>query len=307
MELRHQLLRRLRAFFDDRGFLEVTTPILSQETVVDRHIDPFTVVVSRHRGTADTGIRFLQSSPELQMKRLLASGVGSIYQVTQAFRASEAGELHNPEFTIAEWYRIGDDLHAGMHLLADLVQSLLGTAAAEYVTYHDAFLDRVGLDPLVASDGELRAAARSSLDPEHHDRDTLLEWLFSEYVQPHVGFHGPTVVHGFPASQAALARISAADDRVSDRFELFLEGMELANGYHELRDAEELNRRFQAANSYRRAAGKESLPIPLRLLQAHRVGLPGCSGTALGFDRLVGFAAGTRKIGDVLCFPWDVA
>ncbi len=313
--LRHRaaLLKRLRAFFDERGFLEVETPLLSADTVVDRHLDPMTVCVAP-AGTGDGGrpVEWLQTSPEFCMKRLLAAGGEAIYQVTRAFRQDERGRLHNPEFSIVEWYRVGDDYPAGMDLLADVAGTLLDASAVQRVSYGGAFERAAGVDPHRADLAALRhAAAARAIDVpvgyEDADRDHWLEFLFDRCVAPQLGCDQPAIVYDYPASQAMLARLGDGNPSVAERFELYVNGVELANGYHELTDGAELRRRNDAVNALREVDGKPALPATSRLLAAMDAGLPACCGVALGFDRLVMAATGADDIRDVLAFPVDRA
>jgi lysyl-tRNA synthetase class 2 len=301
------LLRRVRGFFEERGFLEVETPLLSADTVVDRHLDPFAVQV-RVEGERTY---WLQTSPEFAMKRLLAAGAEAIYQVTKAFRQEELGPLHNPEFTIVEWYRSGDGLREGVDLLDELSQALLGRGPARRLTYREAFLEHAGIDPLVVPTSALReAASRTGAPPDSlrdGDRDGWLDWIHVEQVQTHLGQDRPAIVYDYPASQAALAQVRDDDPPVAERFELFVAGIELANGYHELIDAEVLRQRNGTNNAARVADGKQSLPEHSRLLAAMDAGLPSATGVALGFDRLVMLAAGAERLDQVVAFPFDRA
>ena len=309
LELRARLLQATRRFFDDRGFLEVETPILSHDIVVDRHLDPFEseLIVGANRQRL-----FLQTSPEFAMKRLLASGAQAIYQITRAFRQGEIGPRHNPEFTIVEWYRVGDDYDRGMTLLSDLCEALLGLGAAERVTYRQAFIAHAGVDPLTASSEQLCAAGRArGLEPPEsftsEDHDAWLDWLLTELVEPKLGQTRPTILCDYPASQAALAQLRQDDVAVAERCELYVRGVELANGYHELLDPAVLVERNRVNNRDRVADGKSSLPEESRLLDAMRHGLPPCMGVALGFDRVVMLAAGATSIADVIAFPIERA
>lgn len=246
------------------------------------------------------------------MKRLLAAGAGAIYQVSRVFRQEEQGSLHNPEFTLVEWYRTGDDFGAGMQFTSDLCETLLGRGAAELLSYAEAFQRYVGLDPHAAGMETVIAAARhcDSPPPESmakEDRDGWLDWLLTERVQAHLGVERPVLLYDFPASQAALAQIRPGQPPLAERFELYVSGWELANGYHELRDAKELRRRNVRANELRGCDGKMALPEESRLLAAMERGLPPAVGCALGFDRLVMLAAGARAIDEVIAFPWDRA
>jgi len=305
---RAELLRRVRAFFDGRGFLEVETPIVSSDTVVDRHLDPFSVVGHREDGRA----LWLQTSPEFCMKRLLAAGAEAIYQVARVFRQGERGPLHNPEFTMVEWYRSGHGMDEGIALLSDLAEELLGRGPAGRMSYREAFERHVGLDPHTADVRDLAAAvdrldvvAPASLGED--DRDGWLDLLLAERVQPHLGVDRPVVVYDYPPSQAALARVRDDDPPVAERFELFASGIELANGYHELLDPAVLRERNARNNALRRADGKRPLPEESRLLAAMEAGLPDATGVALGFDRLVMLALGASCVDEVMAFPFDRA
>lgn len=304
---RAEMLGRVRAFFDRHDFLEVETPLLSADTVVDRHLDPFGV-----EDSASGNRLWLQTSPEFAMKRLLAAGATAIYQITRAFRREERGPLHNPEFTIVEWYRAGDSMLQGIGLLDELCQALLARGPAEMLSYAEAFDRHTGVDPHTA-DGQTLASTVARLDivaPRNlsrEDRDGWLDLLLVERVQPHLGRDRPTILFDYPASQAALARIRRDEPPVAERFELFDRGIELANGYHELLDADELRRRNVETNRLRRLDGKEPLPEESRLLAAMESGLPPSTGVALGFDRLVMLAVGAKSIDQIAAFPWDRA
>jgi lysyl-tRNA synthetase class 2 len=245
------------------------------------------------------------------MKRLLAAGGAAIYQVTRSFRNGETGPLHNAEFTIVEWYRRGDSMDAGIELLSDLCSVLLASEPATRRSYREAFLRHVGIDPLAAKTRDLidraRASDRAAPPLSDNDRDGWLEWLRVELVEPHLGVDGPTILYDYPASQACLARIRDDDPPVAERFELYVQGTELANGYHELADGAELRRRARTANQARCRAGKPALPEARRLLAAMESGLPDCTGVALGFDRLIMLAAGVSSIAHAMAFPIDRA
>ncbi|MDZ7620222.1 MAG: EF-P lysine aminoacylase EpmA [Patescibacteria group bacterium] len=311
LALRAEMLARLRAFFHGRGFMEVDTPILSADTVVDRHLAAFAteMPVAPHRPPRTF---WLHTSPEFHMKRLLAAGATAIYQVAHVFRQDEIGPLHNPEFTMVEWYRTGDTPEQGMALLDDLAETMLGRGPAERVTYRAAFEQHVGLDPLTATTDalvarchELQLAVPQGFAPD--DRDTWLDFLLTECVQTHLGRTRPTILHDYPASQAMLAQVRHDDPPVAERFELYVDGIELANGYHELLDPAELRRRNRAVNARRLADGNAPLPEESRLLRAMDGGLPPSVGVALGFDRLAMLAAGASSLSDILAFPIDRA
>jgi lysyl-tRNA synthetase class 2 len=246
------------------------------------------------------------------MKRLLAAGGEAIYQVTRSFRNGEQGRMHNPEFTIVEWYRRGDDYGSAMDLTSELCDCLLGRGPAERLSYQAAFQRHVGADPHTATSKELAdMARRHKLSPpaslSESDRDGWLNFLLAEQVEPHLDEERPTILYDYPASQAALAQVRPGDAPVAERFELYVTGIELANGYHELRDAAELRARIARANQERLADGKPALPAENRLLSALEAGLPSCCGVALGFDRLVMLAAGATSLAEVMPFPIDRA
>lgn len=305
-------LQKLRRFFDERGFVEVETPLLSADTVVDRHLDPIPVTLFDDPREPWAGrCCYLQTSPEFGMKRLLAAGATAIYQVTRAFRGGERGRLHNPEFTMVEWYRVGDDYIAGRRLLAELTQSLLSVPDVETITYAQAFQRYVGIDAFEATDEQLVRRARelggAIPDLPVQQRDAWLNWLLTEWVEPQLGRQLPTILYDYPASQAALARIDPGPPAVAERFELYVGGVELANGYHELLDADALAQRARVVNRERAMDGKYPLPETSRLEEAMRSGLPPCSGVALGFDRLLMVAWGAQNIDEVIAFPIERA
>jgi lysyl-tRNA synthetase class 2 len=301
---RAELLKQVRRFFDDRGFLEVETPILSHDTVVDRHLDPLAVTLfSNPRRPQDGEKLWLQTSPEFGMKRLLAAGTTAIYQTTRAFRGGETGSLHNPEFTMVEWYRVGDDYEAGMRLLGELASAIFNSGEPERLTFRQAFLRHAGIDPFDPLDD---LTLPSEL-PANADRDMILDFLHTTRVEPQLGRDLPTILYDYPASQSALARIRLGDPPVAERFELYYHGIELANGYHELLDPAALRQRNRENNHLRATDGKYTAPEHSRLLEAMQHGLPACSGCALGFDRLVMVASGASTIQEVMAFPIDRA
>jgi elongation factor P--(R)-beta-lysine ligase len=312
LRLRCELLARTRAFFAARGFLEVETPLLSADVVVDRHLDPLSVVLPHDPRHPEIGRRlWLQTSPEFGMKRLMAAGGEAIYQITRAFRAGEAGQRHNPEFTIVEWYRRGDSMADGMQLLSDLAEVLLELGAAELLSYAEAFEKHAGLDPHRATAAEFAELARDrrisiSESLLHADRDGWLNLLLTHLVEPHLGQTRPTILFDYPASQAALAQVRG-EPPLAERFELYVRGMELANGYHELVDPRVLRQRNRQANSARITEGKPPLPEESRLLAAMERGLPDCTGVALGFDRVAMLSARAQSLAEVMPFPIDRA
>ena len=304
LERRAALLARAREFFAARGVLEVDTPLLVNSPVSDVHIASATVEL----GGAAAPPLYLHTSPEYAMKRLLACGCGDIYQICHVVRGNERGRLHNPEFTLIEWYRIGFSLAALMDEVEALVRSLLAAAAAgrrgERLSYREAFARELELDPFLAPDATLlEAAGRLGFAPQAAARDELLEFLMGVGVGPRLGRGALTFIHGYPASQAALARLDPEDARTALRFELYCEGIELANGFHELQSAPEQRARFERDNAQRRRAGQPVRPPDERLLAALAAGLPDCAGVALGFDRTLMLALGARHIDEVLSFP----
>jgi lysyl-tRNA synthetase class 2 len=307
LRARADLLARTRSFFAARGVLEVETSLLSWAGVTDVHIEGIRCAPEVAGGTE----LFLQTSPEYAMKRLLAAGSGAIYQVCRAFRDGESGARHNPEFSMLEWYRPGFDHHQLMDEVDALLAELLGTAAADRWTFREVFERHLKLDPHEAPVAVLAAAARDlvgridGLDAE--DRDGWLQLLLGSVLEPALGHERPAFVHDFPASCAALARVRDGDPPVAERFEVYVRGVELANGYHELGDAAEQARRFEQDRQRRRRAGKREVADDPRLVAALEHGLPSCAGVALGFDRLVMLALGAADLGQVIAFPFDRA
>lgn len=289
--------------------MEVETPALSRDTAIDRYLEPLEVFVFSDPTTPKTGDTFfLQTSPEFAMKRLLAAGAGPIYQIAKAFRAVERGALHNVEFTMLEWYRPGDDMAAGMRFLSNVCEELLETGPAEEVSYRDAFLAFAKVDPFRASIDELAVAAGGDAKASPDiDRDGWLNLILAGQVERHLGASRPTILYGYPPSQAALAQIASGDFPSAERFELYVGGVELANGYRELLNPRDLRERGAAVNRQRVAEGKRALPEDNRLLAAMEHGLPDCCGVALGFDRLAMLAAGAGRIDEVLTFPIERA
>lgn len=307
LQLRAELLRAARRFFDDRGFLEVETPLLSADLIVDRQIEPWQAQAAARPGEAPL---WLQTSPEAHMKRLLAAGAGTIYQITRSFRGEEQGALHNREFTILEWYRPDDDMQRGMALLSELCETLLNRGTAQAVSYRDAFEQHAGLDPHTASAADIQQAARSlgmDLPELEGDRDEWLDFLLAMRVAPRLGRDVPNIVYDFPASQAALARIRPGEPSLAERFELYVDGIELANGYCEETSAKALARRQHELNEQRSATGKPPIVQAGRWLRAIERGLPSCAGVAMGFDRVVMLAAGAKTLAEVIAFPADRA
>lgn len=301
---RARVLKQIRAFFDQRGVLEVETPVLSVAAATDPHLDSF---VTRYDGPGGARPLYLHTSPEFAMKRLLAAGSGPVYQICKAFRNGEAGRLHNPEFTMLEWYRPGFDHIRLMDEVETLVRTVLAVAPARRCAYRELFLDVLGIDPFTAGVAELRriALAHGVTPPalDEHDHDAWLQLLLTHLVEPRL--EGLVFVYDFPVSQAMLARVRPADPPVAERFELYLDGIELANGFHELADADEQRRRFEADLAVRRQCGMLEPPLDTHLLDALAAGLPACAGVALGVDRLVMAACDVASVAEVITFPYS--
>lgn len=312
LRARSELLWQIRALFHEHGFLEVHTPLLSRDSVLDRHIDPI-VVQGRAVGVSELSddVFYLQTSPEFAMKRLMAAGATQIYQITPAFRSGERGQYHNPEFTMLEWYRFGDDFEQAIEFLQQVVRCVMPGSQPVIMTYQQAFLSYADVCPLSCDLEQLRQAAAKRRLPIAgdwgEDRDEWLNLLFAEVIQPRLGLEQPVIVTHYPASQSALAQICPEDPRVAERFELFIQGVELANGYHELLDANQLSHRNQITSIQRKRDGKLLPKQESRLLEAMRFGMPACSGCALGFDRLLMVLSGADRIDQVICFPIERA
>ena len=306
LRARAALLARIRQFFASREVLEVETPLLSSCGITDPVIEPLIV----ERGVSLAYPRYLQTSPEYAMKRLLASHGQPIFQVARAFRDGEAGARHNPEFTLLEWYRPGFDHHALMAEVAQLVRDCIGERPLHKYSYRQIFVELLGVDPFTATVAELESVARSQIDTGNitGQRDLWLDLLMSHLIEPRLAGRGMCFVYDYPASQAALARIEdCAGAMVGHRFELYVDGVELANGYFELLDGQEQRRRFERDNARRRECARPERPLDERLLAALDHGLPECSGVALGVDRLLMLATGSRDIRRVLAFDWERA
>lgn len=304
---RAQALRWTREFFHERGVLEVETPAMVNAAVSDVNLGSVRVEMPGRDAPL-----FLHTSPEYAMKRLLAAGSGDIYQVCHVYRGAERGRQHNPEFTMLEWYRLGFSLDELMDEVGQLVRGLLREELpVEMLSYREAVATHAGFDPLDAPDAELiRAVEVLGMDSAHShraSRDELLDLIVGAQVGPALGANALTFVHGYPASQAALARLDSTDPRVALRFELYHRGIELANGYHELSEITEQRQRFGNDQELRRRRGLPVNPLDPNLLAALEAGLPDCAGVALGFDRVLMLAMGAASIDDVLAFPVERA
>jgi lysyl-tRNA synthetase class 2 len=308
LRLRARANATIRDFFARRGVLEVETPVLSRAGNTDPNMASFSLEFSgRLDGAPRT--RWLRTSPEFQLKRLLAAGVGDCYELGRVFRDGEAGGRHNPEFTMLEWYRVGIDHRQLAREVAELVGECLAlvgrSATVHELTYAQLYAQALGIDPHRASVDGLRAALGDVLiDPEGLTRDDWLDLLMTHRIQPAFAADAITLVHDYPASQCALARIREGDPPVAERFELYLGPLELANGYHELVHAMEQRQRFERDLDVRRARGDREVPMDARLIAALEAGLPSCAGVALGMDRLLMAMLGTSRIADVLAFDF---
>lgn len=307
LRARAALLHRIHVFFERREVMEVNTPVLSAAGTVDPNIHSFAV----NGDTGDPSL-WLHTSPEFAMKRLLAAGSGAIYQICPVFRREERGRLHNPEFHMLEWYRPGFDHHALMDELAALLRNIcthrLLIVPARRLTYRDAFTTHAGVDPFRAEISELgdclsHHSVYHSLD-RNGDRDVWLDLIMASVVGPRLGRDAPALVYDYPASQAALARVRPGDPPVAERFELFVGGIEVANGFHELTDADEQARRFEREHG--RGSGRRP-PIDRALIEALHAGLPPCAGVAVGLDRLLMLDLDLSSIAEAIAFPADRA
>lgn len=289
------MLKQIRAFFDARDFLEVDTPLLSISTNTDVHIQSITATVNNQ-------IQYLQTSPEFAMKRLLANASGSIYQICHAFRDEEQGRRHQPEFTLLEWYSLGFDYQKLMHQMQDLINDLSEAQNLfSKMTYHGSFQHYLQLDIENDSDDALRACVDkhiNGIDSHQLQRADCLDLLISEVIAKQ--FEGFTFVYDFPATQASLAKLNAENPLVAERFELFYNDMELANGFSELTNANEQRARFEMDNQLRQASGLSTYPIDEDFLAALEQGMPDCAGVALGLDRLLMVLLKKKSIQQVL-------
>lgn len=341
LQMRAALMKHLRKFFDARDVMEVETPLLCRHTNLDPYLESINVHYG-HQLTASKGspaltsaepdVLFLQTSPEFAMKRLLASGCGSIYQLSKAFRFAELGRHHNPEFGILEWYQVGLDYRQLMNVVADLVTQLFAgqgkALAVQEFSYQAVFQTVLDLDPHRCSDDQLRVCANKIQAAGGLDavalfdmgRDELLDYLFAFQIEPTFDKDKLTFVYDYPLSQSPLAKqkLSACEESDSDacsletpelaeRFEVFVAGMELGNGYSELTDWRVQQQRFVELQKQRATLGKPYLDIDARLISALKQGMPECAGVALGMDRLTMAILGVDDIEQVVAFPFSRA
>lgn len=303
LKQRAQCIAAIRQFFTTRGYLEVETPIMARYGVTDVYLSN---IPAQFRGHT----YYLQTSPEYAMKRLLAAGSGNIFQLARVFRDDELGRWHNPEFTLLEWYCLGIDHHVLMAECDALLQQAFACQPLVKKTYRQAFLDSCGLDPLHASLNELKQVVRkfalhNVLEDDEEDRDQYLFLLMSHVVEASLAaITSPVAIYDYPPSQAALAKINGG---VAERFEIYFQGVELANGFHELTEVDLQRQRFADDLQLRKAKGLPAVEVDFRLLNALAEGLPSCSGVALGVDRLVALALGKKELSSVLGFDFSRA
>lgn len=309
LKQRANILAMIRQFFAERDVLEVETPLMCQHSVTDPHVVGIPALY-QSLGSHEEQRKYLQTSPEYAMKRLLAAGSGSIYQISKAFRQGERGRFHNPEFTMLEWYRIGFDHHDLMDEMDVLLQRVLNVGPAKRHSYQDVFLHYLGIDPHTADETLLANCAGENNIPvqgELQDKNAWLDLLWTHCIEPVAAQEKPLFLYDFPVSQSSLARIRQENPPVASRFEVYYKGVELANGFHELQDGEEQAVRFQKDLAF---CEKHALPqktIDTRLLAALAHGLPACAGVALGIDRLVMLALDCDRMEDVISFAFSRA
>ncbi|MDW3095168.1 MAG: EF-P lysine aminoacylase EpmA [Gammaproteobacteria bacterium] len=305
LQQRAELLNRTRDFFSQRNVLEVETPLACSHTVTEPNIDSYKI-------TADE-LRYLQTSPEYAMKRLLAAGAPDIFQICKSFRVGEQGALHNPEFTIIEWYRHGFCLQQIMRETVDLILELLSDECAsiniEYISYYDLTEKALGVSLQSLSCGEIKDLVRQSNLMQQFDMSLAqcIDFLFSHKVQPSMNARSVTVVFHYPAAQAALSKLDDKNQAIADRFEVFYKGIELANGYVELLDPEQQIKRFENDQLIRKTHDLTKVEIDQRLIEALEQGLPKCAGVAVGFDRVMMLAVGASSLAEVISFDWSNA
>ena len=300
---RADMLTSCRRFFYERGIIEVDCPLVTSAASVDAHIDLIAVRDPK-------GWRYLHSSPEYGMKRLLSEGIGEIYQLAHVFREGEESSKHNPEFMMAEWYRINVSFQEMMEETVEFVRLFLGDLPFQILSYREAFRRYAGIDYVSATTKDLLDVIESrkiAVYPgiEKEGKDALLNIILGSVIEPQLGEKELCVLAYYPHTQAALAKTCQREDELAaERFEIYYQGMELANGYHELTDAKEQRRRLLEANEQRKKAGKELLPPDEHFLKALEKGLPDCCGVAVGFDRLMMLRHNTNHIQDVVPFTW---
>ena len=302
LQQRAKIVSDIRAFFASNNILEVDVPVIGASSVTDPHLDSLAL-------TVNSKDYYLQTSPEFFMKRLLAAGCGDMYYLGKAFREDESGRHHNPEFTMLEWYRLGFDDQQLMDEVISLVILFKPGLVVEKITYGDIFMRYTGVNPYVASAVELKKYAKTQIDFQWDDsnKNTWLDLIFSHVIEPRMS-SGLTVVYDYPIEQAALAKtaLDETGNKVAKRFECFLQGVELANGYWELTDPVEQAKRFDNDNTMRKTMHKKEISADTKLLAALQQGMPECAGVALGVDRLVMALTNAERLAAVQSFSWDV-
>ncbi len=307
LQARSQLLTKIRAFFASRDILEVETPLLANSTITDPNIH--SLAAKYHLPDAKkASTLYLQTSPEFAMKRLLAANSGSIYQICKAFRDEERGKQHNPEFTILEWYHVEFNHHDLMREMDEFLNCILNTAPAEKLSYAELFNKYLHINPHNSSIADLKQyALQNGLnDIPGLNRDDWLNILLTHFIEPHLGKDKPTFIYDFPASQAALARLNPDNPNIAERFEVFVDGTEIANGFHELNNSQEQRQRFLEDLHKRQKSDLPGIPLDENFLAAVDE-LPDCAGVALGVDRLLMLSTHADSIEDVLAFPIEKA
>ncbi len=302
IRLRADLLEHIRSFMKEQGVCEVETPVLSPASIPDPNIHSLQTSLSEKASK-----RYLGTSPEFYMKRLLAADSGPIYQISRVFRDDATSRLHQPEFSMLEWYIPGYDHQQLMQQLSDLLQ-FLGLLKPVKLSYATAFSSQLGLNPHTAELSELQELALAKgLHKAAADRPLLLEFLFSHSVSKHLGKDQAVLLFDYPVCQAALAKISTDAVPTAERFELFISGIEIANGFHELTDASEQRARFEAENARRKSMQMDEVPVDEKFLSALESGMPACAGVAVGLDRLLMILAGKTRIEELMTFPVELA
>lgn len=306
LKQRAVILQKIRQFFLNRNYLEVETPLLSNATVTDPHLHSFETYFHQKK-------LYLQTSPEYAMKRLLCHSSGAIFQITKVFRNDELGKQHNPEFTMLEWYKPQFDHHDLMNEIDEFLQTIMHTPKAQKISYKEIFLKILDINPLDATVEQLEKIAKKNIEltisETPHNRDFWLYLLMSHIIEPNLPHDIPTFIYDFPSSQAALARIgkNTQGETIAERFEVYLGGMELANGFHELSDAKEQEKRFQYEQQLRKQNNLPDVPYDQHLIAALKQGLPNCAGVALGIDRLMMIALKKKSIEEVISFSIENA
>lgn len=312
-QLKSKILNTIRCFFDFRDVIEVETPLLCKSTVTDVHLEAFSTSFQYPYNTNEQSVdMYLQTSPEYCMKRLLASGYQSIYQISKAFRHEAKGRFHNPEFTILEWYRLSYSQIDLMKEVEELLKLILKCDDAIYFTYQNVFIKHTGIDPLETSTNELiiyitKCGKMSDWLLKESSVDIFLQFILSEIIEPKIGQSSPCFIYDFPISQGSLAKQSSRDSRVAERFECYYKGVELVNGFCELTDHKEQEKRFNSDIDKRKQLGLGERNIDQHFIDALESGLPECSGVALGVDRLLMLALNKYSIEDVITFTVDRA